>query len=339
MQRRALAGASMGLGWIGAVHRCESLRAGMVLCRWTPKAVGIAAAFALVGLAIAPVQAAPKKKPAQTNESNSVPEVPGDDIFGFTSPTDVGNVGDIGFENENDGRTGKRDGRYRALNSKFELYTTPVKDWWIAGSVFGAWNRVRNVTGLDDDSTSSFDGISFEIERLAIRRSAGNPFAVAFSVEPRWSRIDPTSGLPSTAYNAQFKIFVDAVVVPDKLFWAANAYFTPQTAQDITDHSNWLNSSSTFLSTALTFQLSSSFFVGVEARHLTAYNGLWLNERLGYAVYVGPTMAWKVTDKIVFNTTWQPQVAGRSSTNPTFRQDLDNFERAQFRLKLAVQFN
>lgn len=330
----------MGCERIRTVDRCATRRAETILFSSASKLLLMFAAVTLACLAGSPLaQAAPKKATAQKTESNSVPEVPGDDIFGFTSPTDVGNVGDTGFANENDGRTGKRDGRYRALDSKFEFSSTPAKDWWIAGSFFGAWNRVRNVTGLADDSTSSFDGLSFEIEHLAIRRSAGNPFAVAFSVEPRWSRIDPISGLPSTAYNAQFKMFVDTVVVPDKLFWAANAYFTPQRAQDITDRSNWLDSSSYFLSTALTFQLSQSLFFGAEARYMTSYNGIWLNERLGYAVYVGPTLAWKITDKIVFNTTWQPQVAGRSSTNPTLRYDLDNFERTQFRLKLAVQLN
>jgi hypothetical protein len=39
-----------------------------------------------------------------------VPEVPGDDIFGFTDPTDVGHPGDTTFANENDGRWGKRSG-------------------------------------------------------------------------------------------------------------------------------------------------------------------------------------------------------------------------------------
>jgi hypothetical protein len=334
------AGASMGFGWVWAACGCASLRAGHAAAAHLKlAALTVLSAFILGDLSMWPAQAGPKKKTSQSSEALSIPEVPSDDIFGFTSPTDVGNVGDLGFANENDGRTGKRNGQYRALDSKFEWSATPAKDWWTAASVFGAWSRVRNVTGLDDGSTSSFDGISFEIERLLIRRSAGNPFAVSLSVEPRWSRIDAVSGFRSTAYDAQFKIFVDAVVVPDRLYWAANVYFTPQRAQDITDRSNWLDSSSTFLSTALTFQLSQSLFVGAEARHMTSYNGLWLNERMGYAVYIGPTLAWRITDKIVFNTTWQPQVSGRSATNPGLRFDLDNFERAQFRLKLAVQLN
>ena len=303
------------------------------------KAVGVAAIFALFVSSVVPTQAASKKKAAQTNESNSVPEVPGDEIFGFTSPTDVGNAGELGLANEFDGRLQKRGSRYGGYNSKSEFGYTFAEDWWIGASPFGVWNNVRDVSGLADISTSAFDGLSFELQYRLLRRSAGNPFAVSLAVEPRWARIDSTSGLRSEAYYADFKFLVDAVVVPDRVFWAANLYFAPQRAQDIIERGIWLNSSSTFLSTALTVQLSPSVFVGAEVRHLALYNGAWLIKRVGYAVYVGPTLAWKITDKIVFNTTWQPQVSGRSVDNPGLRYDLDNFERTQFRMKLSMQLN
>ena len=301
------------------------------------QAVGVAAIFALFGLPVVPAQAASKKK--ALSESHSVPEVPGDEIFGFTSPADVGNAGELGLANELDGRLGKRGGRYGGYNSKSELGYTFAEDWWIGASPFGAWNNVRDVSGLADISTNAFDGLSFELQYRLLRRSVGNPFAISLAVEPRWARIDSRLGLRSDAYYADFKFLIDAVLIPDRIFWAANVYFSPQRAQDIIERGIWLNSSSTFLSTAVTFQLSPSVFVGAEVRHLASYNGASLNERVGYAVYVGPTMAWKITDKIVFNATWQPQVSGRSAANPGLRYDLDNFERTQFRVKLSVQLN
>ena len=48
------------------------------------------------------------KNVGQSSPGKEVLQVPGDDIFGFTSPTDVGKLGDSGFVNENDGRFGKR---------------------------------------------------------------------------------------------------------------------------------------------------------------------------------------------------------------------------------------
>ena len=59
---------------------------------------------------------------------------------------------------------------------------------------------------------------------------------------------------------------------------------------------------------------------------------------VGSAIYVGPTMLWKLTDKVAFNATFHQQVFVRSDNNPGSRRDLDNFERAQFRAKVYVGF-
>ncbi len=156
---------------------------------------------------------------------------------------------------------------------------------------------------------------------------------------PLYAFTDLSSGQKSDAYGAAFKLLVDAVVVPDKIFWAANVIWAPVRSQDIDDRSNWTTSSGGLLMTALTFQLSKSLFVGAEFMQFAAYNGSFFNERSGYAYYLGPTLLWKITDKIVFNTTWQPQIAGRSSDNPNLPYELDTFTRSQFRFKLALQLN
>ncbi len=271
-------------------------------------------------------------------DSTAVADVPGDDIFGFTSPTDIGNPGDKGFGNENDGRFGKRNGGYHALNSKYEFSRTLTGDWWIAGSFFGSYNYSRGAPGLDDVNRPAFDGLSFEIERRILKRSAQNPFAISISLEPRWARIDGTAGQASNSYGAAFKLFTDAVIVPDRLFWAANLQWTPQSAQDISARNTWLDSSSTPASMALTAQLSAKLFIGLETRYLSVFDGVWLNQNAGNALYVGPTLLWRITDPVVFNATIQPQVSGHAAGSPDRRLDLDNFERAQYRAKFAVTF-
>jgi hypothetical protein len=79
----------MGFGWIGAISGRASLRTGAILRR-TAKAVVMVAIFALFGMPVISAEAAARKNAAQTNEWASVPEVPGDEIFGFTSPTNLG---------------------------------------------------------------------------------------------------------------------------------------------------------------------------------------------------------------------------------------------------------
>ena len=179
-------------------------------------------------------------KAARSSLAQEVPQVPGDYIFGFTSTTDVGNPGGSGFANENDGRTGKRQGSYGALNTKYEFSRTVAQDWWMAGSLFGAYYHSQDVIGINDVNNMNFDGLSFEIEHRVINRSVGQPFAVSISVEPRWGRLDGVAGVRSNSYGAAFKLFVDAPVVPDKLYWAANATWAPQRAEDPNDTSQWL---------------------------------------------------------------------------------------------------
>lgn len=268
----------------------------------------------------------------------AIPQVP-DDIFGFTSTTGIGDKGDLGFVNEFDGAAGKRDGRYAAYFSKSELGYTFADDWWIAGSVLVSHHNIRNVPELPDSGATRFNGITFELVHRFVERSASNPLALAVSVEPFWSPVDGGTGQRADVYGAAFKLFADAVLVPDKLFWGANAVYAPQRGQDSADRSTWLSSSLSILSTALTFQLSPGLFAGVEARYLTAYDGTWFDGRLGYAAYLGPTLLWQASDKLTLSATWQPQISGRSNDNPGLRYDLDNFERAQFRAKLSLALN
>lgn len=292
---------------------------------------------AAAALSAAPASAAPKGK-AQAAESK-VPEVPDDDIFGFSAGTGVGEKGDLGFANELNGARGKRDGSSTVLSNKMELGYTIAENWWIAASAFVINHNIHGVTGLEDVSKTAFEAMSFEVQARVLQRSASNPFALAFAIEPYRHFVDFTTGQRMDHYGAAFKILTDAVVVPDKVYWAANAIFVPQHQQSLEDRSIWLRTSGSSLSTALTFQLSSGLFVGGEARHLATYDGGWLQDRVGYAVYVGPTFLWKITDKMAFNATWQPQVYGHSLANPQLRYDLDNFDRAQFRAKLSVAFN
>ncbi len=272
-------------------------------------------------------------------EAPAFPTVGSDDIFGYTSASELGNAGDTGFANENDGRLGKRDGGYGALDAKYEFSHAVTADWWIAASSFLAWNHVRNVGGFPDKNTFDFDGFSTELAHRIVTRSPANPWGVTLSVEPRWSRVDAETGFPSQAFGFQAKVFVDRALSPDKAYWAANLLWGPQWAQDPLVPGNTLVSSTTTVSTALSWQFTPGWFVGAEARYFATFARVVPDHLQGQALFVGPTLLWKVNDKISLNATFQPQVWGRSQMAPGLALDLDNFERAMFRLKLAWQLN
>ena len=287
-------------------------------------------------LASAPLRAEPAAPAAPA--PSAVATVPGDDIFGLTTPSDPGNPGDTQYFNENDGRVGKRAGGYGALNSKFAIGHTFAPNWWIGGAFFTAWNHAANVPGLPNVDRFAFDGTSIELLHRIIERDATNPFGVTVTVEPRWSRTDGVTGLPADAYQATFKLFIDAPVIADTLYWGSNVQFTPARGQNPLDRSQWISASQLLLSSALTWQPASNLFVGVETRYFTVSDNATLSHEIGRALYVGPTMLWKATDKVAVNVTFQPQVYGRALANPNLALDLDDFERAQFRAKLVVAF-
>ncbi len=272
-------------------------------------------------------------------EEPKFPQVGNDDIFGFTTASELGDTGDINFANENDGRVGKRNGSYGALNSKYEFSYNVSSDFWVAASGYLAWNHVSNVDGLPNKNTFDFDGMSFEIAHTVITRSETNPWGITASVEPRWGRIDAVSGLPSNSYGFEGKLFIDRVVVPDTVFWAANVIWGPQWAQDPMVPGNNLISSTDTVSTALSWKVSKGLFLAVEARYFAQFGRIVPDHLQGQSLYIGPALAWKISDKVTFNVTYQPQVWGRSSATPGLALDLDNFERANFRVKLEWQLN
>jgi len=261
-------------------------------------------------------------------------EVPGGDIFGFTSATDVGNVGDKGLALENDGSYGRRDMRSRVLTQKLELSRTFAPNWSYAASLFGAWSSYKDNT--DSRTAYNFDGMSMEVRHRFIERSTTNPFAFTFAIEPRWGRVDTVSGMNAANYGVEFKLQADRAL-SDKLFWAVNANFGTSRGRDATD-GTWSNSSESVVSSALTYAvIDDKLFMGGEARWNQAWSKGFFGKLGGQALFVGPTIAYKASESVMLNAVFLPQIAGkaRSFAGPL---DIENFERANFRVKLAVGF-
>ncbi len=269
-------------------------------------------------------------------DSAESPDVPGGDIFGFTSGTDVGKVGDRGIALENSGAYGISNGRWRGLSQKLEFSGTFVENWSFAASLFGVWSSLKTSSDFPDRTAYNFDGVSVEARYRAIERTATNPFAVTLAIEPRWSRIDGISGLYSPSYGAEFKAQVDAPVA-DRLYWAANANFVIGRSRDPLNLT-WTNGSESVLSTALTYELmKDTLFIGAEVRWQHTWRTGFFGGLEGQALYAGPSVAWKPADNIMLNAVLLPQVRGkaRGVSGPL---DLDNFERANYRVKLAIGF-
>jgi len=281
----------------------------------------------------------PRTVPAP--QQAELPTVPGGDIFGFTSGTDVGNPGDRGIAFEFSARAGRIGGSYLTGTLKTQLSFTVAPDVAIAVSPFVTWHRSRGVPGIDDISRGQFDGLSFEASWRFLQRTASG-FAATVSIEPRYARVDGISGQRVDAYSAELKLFMDVVLIPDRLFAAVNLNFAPGASQAITldGMTGWQMSSGTNLSAALAYQITPQLFAGVEARLLSVFDGAFLNRNTGNALFAGPNLLYRPADNVAINVVWTPQVWGRARTPDRVADglDLNNFERHQFRMKATIGF-
>jgi hypothetical protein len=273
-----------------------------------------AALFATVsGAALAQTAPAPAAPAA--------PSMPGGDIFGLTSSSDTGNPGDRGIAFETSSRAGRDSGGYWFTTLKTQLSATIAPNLAVAISPFVTYMSIQNSALYNPAGRAEFDGLSGEVTWRFLERGA-LPIAAALSIEPRYARVDANAGGRVEAWSAEAKLFVDAIVVPDRLFAALNVNVAPGT---------------TNVSFALATPLHERVSLGLEARWLAAYQGAWLNQMVGNALFVGPNLLFRLTDTANLNIAWTPQISGNAVGVPG-RADLTNFERHQLRVKLAVGF-
>jgi hypothetical protein len=311
----------------------------------SPAALRARCCLAFILLLLTPFQLAAEEKPKvdeppkKLTRPDGSPDVPSDDIFGFTAPTGIGNPGDQSFISENSGGAGKRDGAYGVVTTKNSYARTMTDHFWLDIAVFGTGFRSRAVSALPGDvNTFAFDGFSGEFAYTILDRSWKNPFAITLSTEPRWARRDQVSGLKSDTFIGEMKVLIDAVIIPDKLFWGMNLNYMPTVQQSLTQPGQAVSSAGTNASMALTYEVNPSFFFGGETRYLSTFNRLNLTQRAGHALFAGPTVLVKFTEAAVLNVVWTPQVWGRAAGSQYRALDLDNYERHEFRVKLVLTF-
>ena len=81
-------------------------------------------------------------------------------------------------------------------------------------------------------------------------------------------------------------------------------------------------------------------FIGPEVRYLRSYDGAFLNCFEGHAVFVGPALYQRFSDKAFLTLAYSTQVAGRNHDPEDAGRafDLNHFERHAVRVKFGVEF-
>jgi hypothetical protein len=256
-------------------------------------------------------------------------------IFAFMIGTDVGSVGEREFQSQTTGRFSKAGGNYRAIGQEFELEFVPLPNFRIElGGTF-ATHDIFGVPGFANRNQFEGQGISLDLRYRFLDREK-DPFGLTLAVESRADRVDETTAARVRKYGTELTLAFDRELIPDLSIGAVNLIYQPEWTRMVAAGQTE-QESTVGAAMALMAQIRPGFFLGGEARYFRKYEGIGLEDFAGQALFVGPTVFLKLTDRSRLTANWSFQAWGRSAGS-TAALDLVNFERHQARLVLGVNF-
>src|SRR3954454_4608259 len=187
-------------------------------------------------------------------------------IFGFTTGSGIGLEGEKEFTIDAIARAGKRDGRYRASETKYEFEFTPSQFIQIEFGALGSTHHISGVTDLDDRRQFALSGGFAELRYLALERTSDNPLAVTLAVEPTVRRIDETSGERVNNYELETVINADLELIRNRLFAGFNLLYEPELTRTFSGES--IREAKIGGSAALSIRLAPGIVVGGEVWYL-----------------------------------------------------------------------
>jgi hypothetical protein len=261
-------------------------------------------------------------------------EIETEHLFGFTTGTDVNNVGQREIESQVTDRFGKQAGSYNALSQTYEAKITPVENFRVGVATALAYFDISGVPGLADRHQATLQGLSFEARYKLIDNERG-PFSLTIIAEPRWDRLDDISGDATNGYGGTLTVAIDKELISNRLFGALNLLYDAETSHLIAADI-WQHDSRIGISAALSAQVRPGLFLGGEVRYLRAFNGLGLDTFAGKAAFAGPTMYYQISKGFAVSAAWNFQVSGQVALGESL--DLTRFERQQALVRFNYMF-
>jgi hypothetical protein len=256
-------------------------------------------------------------------------------LFGFMIGTDVGEQGEREFQSQTTGRFSKDGGSYRAISQELELEFVPANNFRIElGSTF-TLHDIVGVPGLADASQLAWQGASLDLRYKFLDRDAA-PFGLTFAIETHANRIDETTAALARNYGNELTLAFDRELVAGFVMAGLNLLYQPEWTHFAVSATAEQEATVGAAFSAMA-QVRPGLFLGGEARYLRKYEGIGLDAFAGQAVFVGPTVYIKLSDRARLTATWSVQAWGQAAGSPG-TLDLVDFERHQARLIFGVNF-
>lgn len=278
------------------------------------------------------------------DKSDKQKDIDTEHLFGFTEGPDAGEKGEQEVQVDTISRFSKRrDGpgpsTYRALDTRFAYQFNPIDRFSIEFSAFGNFRRQRNIADIDDKAFGTFDGVSVELKYQFLKGSGEQPLGLAIELRPRFARVLPIEGNGANVFDMESLLQLDVQVVPGKVWYGSNISFEPAAGRQRGAGQGY-RSSTFFWSNAVVGQIAEGTFVGPEVRYLRGYDGIFLNRLESEAVFIGPALHHRFTEKVWLTMAYAAQVWGRD-TDPAYARralGLNQFDRHNLRVKFGVEF-
>jgi len=271
------------------------------------------------------VPAAPAPVVSACTESEGIPP----DAFGFTTGSDVAEVGSFGPSLTYNGsfgtRAGTSNGHGLTLQGSYGLFPCFEVSPYVLGNFTDA-----SAGGISADSRGYGAGVEMKY-RLLGRDMHG--IGLTLVIDPSVTRADPDGAGRFTTYNTGIRLFADKTLIPNTLYAAVNV------SQDLTwtGPSPYGRSSTLTLAGSLSWQVQDGLYLSGEVRHMRRHNELGFDKEAGYATYVGPGVFWQATKQLTLSAAYNIQVSGKAKGQPG-DLDLTNFSQHLVKVKLGYSF-
>lgn len=315
----------------------------MPLPRWLECPLGRQGRYRAVWIAVlvvalawwaAPARAGGSKSGSNIVGSNAV-DVDTEHMFGFTEGTDIGAAGERQVELDSTFRAGRITGAFADVASEAEFKYTALRYFRISAAATFAYYDIAGVTGMDDRHAATVQSLSVNPRLLLLDRQS-SPFGLTLSFEPHWGFVDETTGVRINHFGWEGLVAMDRELVPGQMFGALNLHFDTDRSQVVaggrTEEQPTLG-----IAGAIADQVFRDIWIGGEVRYFRSYDGASLNTLSGQAVYVGPTLFAKLSEKTWLSAAFDVQAWGRAVTAPS-ALDLVNFERYQAKFRVGYDF-
>ena len=156
-----------------------------------------------------------------------------DDLYGFTSGSDIGDAGVRAIGVGSTWALGKRAGRFNAGATNFDFRYNVSDDLQIGLAARVDSFSIHNVADLTNRGFTRFGGITPSLRYRIIERSlspghpikGGSPIGLTLSLEPTIGLFDTSSGERAHRTALEARLSLDAALVPSHLYGAVNLIY------------------------------------------------------------------------------------------------------------------